>query len=90
MGRDVFFRDVRRAVSFMAPCVESDSPFTDPRYIERMLQGTDIWLARGTVTDFRPEDFPDLDERTREELSRSRQGVSRSGKFRARQKAGDD
>ena len=66
-----FFEDVRRAVSFMAPRVEADTPFTDTHYIEKMLQGTDMWLARGVVEAFRPEDFPDVDDRTRAELTRA-------------------
>jgi hypothetical protein len=71
MVRDEFFRDVRRAVSFMAPRVEADSPFTDTAYIERMLRGTDLWLTQGAVAAYRPEDFPDLDEDTRERLTRA-------------------
>lgn len=71
MARDVFFRDVRRAVSFMAPRVEADNRFIDTNYIERKLLGTDTWLVQGVVAAFRPEDFPDLDEKTREELNRA-------------------
>ncbi len=71
MARDAFFRDIRRAVSFMAPRVEADSPLTDTGYIERMLRGTDMWLAQGVVEAFRPEDFPDLDEGARESLTRA-------------------
>ena len=55
----------------MAPRVEADAPFTDIRYIEKMLQGTDTWLAQGVVAAFRPEDFLDLDEKTREALTRA-------------------
>ena len=69
MARDEFFRDIRRAVSFMAPRVEADSPFTDTHYIERMLRGTDMWLAQGVVAAFRPDDFPDLDESARARLA---------------------
>lgn len=60
MARDEFFRDIRSAVSFAAPRVDSDSPFTDLTYIERLLRGTDVWLAPGIVDAFRPEDFHDL------------------------------
>src|SRR5579862_1359818 len=69
MARDAFFRDVRSAVSFMAPRVETDSPFTDGNYIDKMLKGTDMWLAQPVVAAFRPEDFSDLDDRGREELT---------------------
>jgi len=68
MARDEFFRDIRRAMSFMAPRVEADSPLTDATYIERMLRGTNMWLEQGVVSAFRPEDFPDLDTTTREGL----------------------
>lgn len=71
MARNEFFRDVRRAVSFMAPRVEADAPFTDPGYIEQMLRRTDAWLVPGVVAAFHPEDFADLDEKTREELIRA-------------------
>jgi len=71
MARDEFFRDIRRAVSFMAPRVEADSPFTDVAYIERMLRGTDLWLAQCVVGAFRPEDFPELDNGTREGLAQA-------------------
>jgi hypothetical protein len=50
MARDEFFRDIRRAVSFMAPRVETDSPFLDTNYIERMLRGADLWLSQKVVT----------------------------------------
>ena len=71
MARDEFFRDIRRAVSFMAPRVDANSPFLDSRNVERMLQGTDTWLAAGVAAAFRSEDFSDLDETTREALNRS-------------------
>jgi hypothetical protein len=71
MARDEFFRDIRRAVSFMAPRVEADSPFTDTNYIERMLRGVDLWLSPKVVEAFRQEDYPDLEERTRENLVRA-------------------
>jgi hypothetical protein len=76
MARDEFFRDIRRAVSFMAPRVEADSPFTDSSYIEKMLNGNDMWLTQGVTAAFRAEEFPDLDEGTRERLS---QAVSQFG-----------
>ena len=69
MARDDFFRAVRRAVSFMAPRVETNPPFTDASYIERMLRGTDSWLAQDVVAAFRPEDFPNLDQSERDELT---------------------
>src|SRR5579871_4308351 len=71
MARDEFFRDIRRAVSFMAPRVEADSPFTDTNYIERMLRGADLWLSQKAVEAFRPEDYADLDESTRQGLVRA-------------------
>ncbi|MBX9680130.1 MAG: hypothetical protein K2X38_15310 [Gemmataceae bacterium] len=71
MARDEFFRDVRRAVSFMAPRVEADSPFTDASYIEKMLRGADLWLTPKVVEAFRPEDYADVGERNREDLSRA-------------------
>ena len=60
MARDEFFADVRRAVQFMAPRVEADSPFTDPEYIRKMLRvgdPLDHWLSSRVVQAFRPEDF---------------------------------
>ncbi|MHB1424702.1 MAG: hypothetical protein ACYC3I_16150 [Gemmataceae bacterium] len=75
MARDDFLRDIRRAVSFMAPRVETDSPFLDANYIERMLRGADLWLSQKVVEAFQPEDY--LDERTREDL------VQAVGEFRA-------
>jgi hypothetical protein len=71
MARDDFFRDVRRGVSFMAPRVEADTPFIDTSYIEKMLKRTDMWLAQSVVAAFRPEDFPDLEEKEREQLTRA-------------------
>jgi hypothetical protein len=69
MARDEFVRDIRRAVTFLSPRVEVDSPFMDPDYISRMLQGTDLWLAHGNVAAFRPEDFPDLGDEARGRLA---------------------
>ncbi len=68
MARDEFFADVRRAVSFMAPRVEADSPFTDTNYIQRMLRGADLWLSRKVVEAFRPDDFADVDGGVRDAL----------------------
>lgn len=62
MARDEFFADVRRAVQFMAPRVEPDSPFTDPDYIRKMLRMGDpshLWLSSGVVQAYRPEDYAD-------------------------------
>jgi hypothetical protein len=64
MARDQFYQDVRVAVMFMAPRVDADMTFTDAGYIEKKLQGTDIWLARGVVAGFDPDDFSDLDDET--------------------------
>ena len=71
MARDEFFRDIRRAVSFMAPRVEADSPFTDAKYIERMLRESDLWLSRKVVEAFHPDDYSDLDDGTRKVLVRA-------------------
>jgi hypothetical protein len=68
MARDVFFADVRRAVSFMAPRVEADSPFTDTNYIQRMLRGADLWLNPKVVEAFSPDEFADVDEGVRDAL----------------------
>jgi hypothetical protein len=67
VARDDFSRNVRRALLFMAPRVETDNPYSKPEYVERSLRGTDIWLAQASVAGFRPEDFTDLpsQERTR-------------------------
>lgn len=69
MARDEFFREIRRAISFMAPRVETDSPFGDPKYIERMLRGTDLWLTEKVVAAFRSEEFADLDEDSKRGLA---------------------
>ena len=68
MARDEFFADVRRAVTFMAPRVQADSPFTDTNYIQKMLRGADLWLTRKVVEAFQPDDFADLDEGVRDAL----------------------
>ena len=68
VARNEFFADVRRAVSWMAPRVEADSPFTDTDYIQKMLRGIDFWLNPSVVKAFDPDDFADLDEDRREEL----------------------
>jgi hypothetical protein len=71
MARDEFFADIRRAVSFMAPRVEADSPFTDTNYIQKMLRGTDLWLSRKVVEAFRPDDFAEVDGGVRDTLKRA-------------------
>ena len=71
MARDEFFADVRCAVTFMAPRVQADSPFTDTNYIQKMLRGTDLWLTPKVVEAFRPDDFADVDEGLRNDLSKA-------------------
>ena len=71
MARNEFLQDVHRAVLFMSPRVEADIPFTDANYIEKMLRGTDLWLAQGVTAAFRPEDFSDLDQGTRQRLTQA-------------------
>ncbi len=68
MARDPFFADVRHAVSFMAPRVEADSPFTDTDYIQKMLRGDDLWLTPRIVEAFSPDDFGDIDDGVRNDL----------------------
>src|SRR4051812_38409222 len=63
MARDEFFQDIRRAVSSMTPRVKADSPLTDTCYIQRMLQGADLWLSQKVVEAFSPDDYPDLGDR---------------------------
>ncbi len=65
MARDEFIADVRRAVNFMAPRVEADSPFTDTSYIQKMLRGAYLWLNPKVVEAFQPEDYTDLGEGAR-------------------------
>src|SRR5438270_9868691 len=71
MARDEFFADVRRAVSFIAPRVEADSPCTDTNYLQRMLRGADLWLTPKVVEAFDPEEFADVDEAVRDALHRA-------------------
>jgi len=71
MARDDFFRNVRRALVFMAPRVEVDNPYTKPEYVERMLRGTDMWLAQSSVDGFRPEDYSEFSADVRSELERA-------------------
>ena len=67
-ARDEFFADVRRAVTFMAPRVQADSPFTDTNYIQKMLREADLWLTPKIVEAFLPDDFSDVDEGVRKDL----------------------
>jgi hypothetical protein len=81
MARNDFFRNVRRAMLFMAPRVSADNPYTNPEYVERMLRGSDLWLTKGAVEGFRPEDFPELTEADRSNLEKAVHefiGVARS------------
>jgi hypothetical protein len=71
MARDEFFADIRRAVSFMAPRVEADRPFTDTNYIQRCLRGADLWLTPKVVEAFRKDDFSDVDEGVSDALTRA-------------------
>jgi hypothetical protein len=68
MARADFARNVRGALLFMAPRVEVDNPYTKPEYVEKILRGTDIWLAQGSVEGYRPEDFADLPSQERSSL----------------------
>jgi hypothetical protein len=71
MARNEFFRDVRRAVSFLSTTVEADNSSTDTGYIQRMLRSADLWLTRSVVAAYREEDFPDLSEAERYELTKA-------------------
>jgi hypothetical protein len=71
MARNEFFADVRRAVSWMAPRVEADSPFTDVGYTQKMLRSADLWITPSTVAAFNLDDFADVDEGRRDSLFKS-------------------
>ena len=71
MARDDFFSDLRNAVTFMAPRVEADTPFTDTNYIQRLLRASDSWLSSKVVEKFQPNDFADIDEGVRDVLSKA-------------------
>ncbi len=71
MARDNFFADVRRAVSIVAPRVETNSPFTNNDYLQKMLRAADLWLTPTVVAAFEPGDFADVDGGVRDMLANS-------------------
>jgi hypothetical protein len=68
MPKDEFFQSVRTAVRFLAPRVETDSPYLEPEGLERGLANATIWLTPKSVEGFDPADFSDLPSTERNTL----------------------
>jgi hypothetical protein len=60
MARDDFFQNVRTAVRFVAPTVDTDNPYTRPQDLQRRLQEAAVWLTPESVAGFHPQDFGNL------------------------------